>query len=350
MSESDPVRVSKTMAFLLRHRPEVGKLRLDGEGWVGVGDLAGAVSRLLRTRVGSEEIEDICCGAGSGRFELRDQQVRARPRSKGSRSRRSRGPAHPDILYHATTRARVERVLDSGRLVSSSGHLFFSTDESQAWRVAHRLDGEPAVLIIDTTRGRRSGLRIWKNRRNGLYVARSVPMAAILNLQEDFGRQLSAGGIPVRFGPRGRPQVALIRVTRRSGVTWEVAKGKLEDGEPPERAALREVREEMGVDVPMRVTRYVDMVRYGFLTPDGEPRLKSVYLYLMEPEAEVEDFDPMTREGIGAVRWFDIEEACKAVSHSSLIPVMRQVRRILNQGPTYAHSPSEVPNGSHPQR
>ena len=98
--------------------------------------------------------------------------------------------------------------------------------------------------------------------------------------------------------------MALIRVTRRSGVTWEVAKGKLEPGEPPEIAGIREVREEMGIDVDLKITRNLGMIRHDFLAPGGLPRLKTVHLFLMEPTEPIAQFLPAHREGIGAVRWF----------------------------------------------
>ena len=52
-------------------------------------------------------------------------------------------------------------------------------------------------------------------------------------------------------------------------------------------------------------------------------------MYLMEPEADVEGFTPSESEGIDAVRWFTPAEASRAVTHSSLIPVMRRLRDSL---------------------
>ena len=51
-------------------------------------------------------------------------------------------------------------------------------------------------------------------------------------------------GLSGFWGPDG-PEL-MIQVRRRSGLTWEVAKGKLEPGESPWQAAIREVQEEIG--------------------------------------------------------------------------------------------------------
>lgn len=329
----DPLRLSKTMAFLLRHRPDVGNLEPDGEGWVDLDDLCIAVSRLMRDEIRPPAVRKLVIEARVARFELTETRIRAttRPRRSGSTPRRHQRARPPDILYHACTAADVQRILHEGTLSAGKDKfVYLSHDEAHAWRVAHRRSDSPArVLVVDATRARRHGVRFFRNRRNGLYLATPVPVSDVLNLQSGYAEQHSAGGFPIRRGEDGRARVALIQVTRRSGTTWEVAKGKLEPGETPERTAVREVQEEMGLEVDLRITRYLDTVRYGFLAPGGLPRLKSVYLYMMEPLDDIETFVPRAQEGIANVGWFTADEAVRAVTHSSLQPVMRRLRDVL---------------------
>lgn len=323
----DPVRLSKTLTFLLRHKPEAGQLTPDEEGWVPIEDLARAAGRLMRRKVLREDLEGMLEAARVKRFEIEGDTMRVRA------DRRAKPKVTPpDILYHATSQELIDEARAAGHLKLSGRPLHLSADEAQAWRVAHRRDGPPRVLYVDTSRARRHGVRFFQNRRTGLFTAERIPVADVLNLQPNFAEQQSAGGIPVSRGPDGRPRMALIRVTRRSGVTWEVAKGKLEPGETPEAAGIREVQEEMGVTQDLRVTGYVGLIRYGFLAPGGLPRLKSVYLYLMEAEEGVElTFDPRAAEGIGDVRWFSPAEACRAVTHSSLRPIMRAAQELVER-------------------
>jgi putative RNA 2'-phosphotransferase len=331
----DAVRLSKTMAFLLRHRPDVGNLEPDPQGFVSLDDLCVAVSRLMRTEVQPANVRRLVVEARVVRFEIVEGRIRAthRPRRSSRGPRRHPRCQPPDILYHASTAPQVERVRREGRLAAGRDKfVYLSGDEAHAWRVAHRLEGgPPRVLVVDAHRARRHGVHFFRNRRNGLYLSTPVPVQDVLNLQPGYAEQHSAGGFPVRTGPDGRPRVALIQVTRRSGVTWEVAKGKLEPGETPEATAIREVQEEMGLETDLRITRYLDTVRYGFLAPGGLPRLKSVYLYLMEAQDPIEGFAPRAQEGIADVGWFTAEQACEAVTHSSLQPVMRQLRQVLDQ-------------------
>lgn len=328
--EVDDVRISKTMAFLLRHRPDVGNLTLDDYGWARIDELSDAVGRLLKVEIEAERMRSLVLHADQARFELRDQRIRAIVGRRGPRGQ------VPDILYHATTADLMEQYRQEGRISGGRRRaVYLADDETAAWRVAHRLSGSPRVLYVDSGRARRAGVQLARNRRNGLYHAPELPSTAALNLLPNFAEQLSAGGIPLQVGPDGKLRMLLIRVTRRSGRTWEVAKGKLEEGEPPEHTAIREVQEEMGLDVDLRVTGLVGLVRYGFLAPGGLPRLKTIYLYVMEPLQPIDqEFRPAEREGIGEVRWFTPEAACRAVTHSSLIPAMRRALRMV-QAPPY---------------
>lgn len=317
------------MAFLLRHRPDVGGLQPDEAGWVDLIELCKALGKLLRADVTDDAIRAVVGSSRIQRFEIEEGRIRALRRDDERRDE-ARRVHPPDILYHATTDDQIGRMRAARQLsAGAERQVYLSSDEAQAWRVAHRLTGgRPHVLYVDAARARRHGVRFFRNRRNGLYMATPIPAQDVLNLQDGFAEQLSAGGIPLSIGPEGI-RMALIRVTRRSGVTWEVAKGKLEPGEPPERAAVREVQEEMGISVDLRITRHLGAVRYGFLAPGGLPRLKTVHLYLMEADGEVGEFLPAHQEGIGAVRWFSLDDACRMVTHTSLVPLVRRAAAIL---------------------
>ena len=177
----------------------------------------------------------------------------------------------------------------------------------------------------------RHGVTFKKNRHTGLFMANFIPVNDILNLQPNFAEQHSAGGFPIRRDDDGRIRLALIRVKRRSGSSWEVAKGKLEPGETPEATACREVAEEMGVANTFQIVQYVDFIRYGFMAPGRLPRLKTVHIYLMESETPLESFTPAGAEGIQDVSWFTAEDAAAAVKHTSLKPIMKRLVKVIQR-------------------
>ena len=312
MAGLDFIRLSKTLSYLLRHGSDAAGLSADEDGWFPVSAVATATSHVIRRTVSDEEVLVTASRYGGGRFEVCDGRVRlgtcAYPRAP---------LCGPDILYHATPRSRVEAFVESGQLVDPGGApVQLARGEGHAWRVAHRQWEDPVVLYVDAARARRDGVQ-FERTRAGHFVARSVPIRHVLNLREGFAEQASAGGFLVDW-TTGVPRIALIRVCRRGGSTWEVAKGKIEAGEAPQQTAIREVCEEMGVRAPIEVRGELGTIRYGFCTPDGSPRLKTIYLYVLEASCDVGTFDPATGEGIDAVRWFGLEEALASLAHPSL--------------------------------
>jgi len=260
------------------------------------------------------------------------------PRPRGRRGRRSDGSGElpPDILYHATTAERAERAASMGLLeVARNQPVFLSETEEAAWRVAHRHGAHPRVLFVDAARARRDGLR-FEHVRPGLWQVGPIPARHVLNLHPGFAEQASAGGFLLWEGERG-PELALIKVGRRVGSTWEVAKGKIEPCETPLQTCKREICEEMGL--PLERARQMELVgslgavRYGFQTPSGDPRLKTLFVYLIRASERWDDFTPSTSEAIQEVAWFTPREAARLVHHRSLRPLMDELCRRLEPRP-----------------
>jgi len=253
-----------------------------------------------------------------------------RGNQRGPRGRRGGGrkASAPDILYHACDGARAQQAVESGALSLPGGRkLFMSKSESQAWLVAHRGAADPRVLYIDAARAKQSGTQFQLNNR-GLWQASGIPVQHVLNLRDGFGHQHSAGGFPVYYGPGG-PEIALIKVRRRFGATWEIAKGKLEPGESPLQCAMRELQEEMGATLDLTLEHDFGFARFGFMTPDREPRLKTMYVYQFACAEKVTNFTPAESESVEDVGWFKPAQADKVVKHRSLRPLMRRLLQNL---------------------
>jgi 8-oxo-dGTP diphosphatase len=114
---------------------------------------------------------------------------------------------------------------------------------------------------------------------------------------------LAAGGVVWRKND-GDLEVLLIH--RPKYDDWTLPKGKLDDGEGPEEAALREVEEETGFQVALGdelpSTDYHD--RYG--------RPKNVRYWVMDVLGG--EFRP-NRE-VDEVRWFTVHDAKEALSYA----------------------------------
>jgi len=97
----------------------------------------------------------------------------------------------------------------------------------------------------------------------------------------------------------------------RRGDEWVFPKGHLERGERPEDAAIREVREETGLEV--RILQPIGSTRYEFEAPADSAHRKRVYWFLAEGDANAIRLEPPFSEA--AV--LDREEAGRILTHET---------------------------------
>lgn len=107
----------------------------------------------------------------------------------------------------------------------------------------------------------------------------------------------------------GKPHVALIATRGRT--RWGLPKGAVSAGETSEAAALREVREETGIEA--RIVRLLDTIEYFFRAGDTLIH-KRVDFYLMQYVAG--ELEPQLSE-VDDVEWVELSEALQRASFDS---------------------------------
>jgi 8-oxo-dGTP diphosphatase len=90
--------------------------------------------------------------------------------------------------------------------------------------------------------------------------------------------RVAAGGVVIVKDSAGVRRVLLVH--RPAYDDWSFPKGKAEPGETIEQTALREVKEETGLDC--RIIRELGSTRYDYESRKGSLRPKVVYYFLME--------------------------------------------------------------------
>lgn len=136
--------------------------------------------------------------------------------------------------------------------------------------------------------------------------------------------QVSAGGVAFRW--RGsEPEMAIVSVKPK--LRWQLPKGIVDPGESPGMTAVREVREEAGIETDLlalietieywyRAVKYGRPVRYH----------KFVHFHLLQYRSgDVSDHDHEIEEA----RWVSFEEAIEILAFEGERGVMKKAREMI---------------------
>lgn len=137
---------------------------------------------------------------------------------------------------------------------------------------------------------------------------------------------VSAGGVVYR---RRRDGIEIAICGRSSEGLWTLPKGSPEPGESLETTAVREVKEETGLDVA--VQEPIGAIRYQFTGADGTRYDKRVEHHLMVPiggslAGHDGEFD--------AARWCPAEEALRLLGYPNERQMVRRALRLIEEGET----------------
>ena len=135
-------------------------------------------------------------------------------------------------------------------------------------------------------------------------------------------RATSAGGV-VHRSEGERVQILLVH--RRHPVLWALPKGTPDSGESIEETALRETREETGIEV--EIEGPLGSISYFFVRERIRFH-KSVHFFLMRPVGgSIDQHDHEFDE----VRWFQLEEALEIMSYPTERDVVQRAAALLER-------------------
>ena len=138
--------------------------------------------------------------------------------------------------------------------------------------------------------------------------------------------QVSAGGVVYR-GDGNDTEVVIIRVVPEK--RWQLPKGLIDDGETPEEAAVREVREESGINA--RIIAPLETIEYWFTAnwDNNRRRIhKFVHFFLMKyKDGDTSDHDHEVDE----VRWVTVEEALRTLNFPTERDLVRKAAAMIGE-------------------
>src|SRR5215216_2760571 len=139
--------------------------------------------------------------------------------------------------------------------------------------------------------------------------------------------QVSAGGVAFRWRD-SQPEIAIVSVKPK--LRWQLPKGIVDPGETPQVAAVREVREEAGVETEL--IKLIETIEYWYRSAKyGKPVRyhKFVHFYLVEyKRGDVSNHDHEVEEA----RWVSFEEALEMLDFKSEREVVEKAREMIEEG------------------
>jgi len=175
-------RLSRLLAFVLRHHPEEVGLTLDEQGAADLDELTRAVqARPGFQDVTREQIERLATAQVPPRFEILGGRIRARYGHTLQERIRFEPADPPDALFHGTTPQIAEQVLTDGLEPGGRQYVHLSVDTPAARDVGRRHSPEPVILSIDTVSARKAGVRFYPA-GPAVWLSDSIPPECITRL------------------------------------------------------------------------------------------------------------------------------------------------------------------------
>lgn len=172
-------KLSKTIAFALRHDPHAFELTMDAAGWVAITELAEALSRAFQVRVTDEQIMQVVATDSKKRYTTSQGLIRA---SQGHSIPIDLGliaTLPPTVLYHGTVQPAIESVFAIGLIPKSREYVHLSAYVETARSVGARR-GSPIIIEVAALTAFEAGVEFFLS-ENDVWLARKVP-AAFLTL------------------------------------------------------------------------------------------------------------------------------------------------------------------------
>lgn len=166
----DKTKISKTMAYLLRH--DSSGMKISEGGWANLESLLEKLQERW-SEVNEEHVREVVNTDPKGRYEIRDDKIRARYGHSIDVDPDLEN-ADKDVLYHGTTSEAFENILNEGLKSKGRQKVHLSTGIEEAKNVGKRRSSDPVILEVDVEGAVKEGIRI-ERASDEVYVSEDIP-------------------------------------------------------------------------------------------------------------------------------------------------------------------------------
>lgn len=169
-------KMSKFIALILRHHPEVIGISLDAHGWADVHDLLAGINANPHCFITMPLLETIVAKDEKGRYCFNQDHTKIRANYGHSIpvDLELEAAIPPKILYHGTAQQSVPSISKQGLLPMDRLYVHLSIDIPTARKVASR-HGKPVIYQIHIKKMREEGYLFYQS-PNGIWLTKYVPV------------------------------------------------------------------------------------------------------------------------------------------------------------------------------
>ena len=175
----------KTLAFLLRHKPDSVGLSVDEFGYVSVADLLDAVTEHYFP-LDMDTLQKVVDTDSKGRYAFNSDKTKIRALQGHS------FPVNlelveqtpPDVLYHGTPRRNSSNIEVEGLCKMERNHVHLTDDIYTAFNVGMRYHDKVVICVVDAKQMSIDGFKFYQS-QNNVWLIEHVPSKYLLQIQID---------------------------------------------------------------------------------------------------------------------------------------------------------------------
>lgn len=174
-------KVSRYIAYLLRHEPS--GLNIRDDGFVEAGELVDKINERW-SGFSKKQLEEVVYRDSKGRYQLEGGKIRALYGHSIEGVDPDLPEVEPGLLYHGTTESAASKILKEGLKPKGRNKVHLSSTPEEARKVAKRRTDTPVILEIDASRATDEGKKFWKAGDTVYLSERVAP--GFISIEEDL--------------------------------------------------------------------------------------------------------------------------------------------------------------------
>lgn len=180
LSKERHTKISKSLSYWLRHKPEDIGIVLDNDGWTDVSVLIEKAK--VKVYFDFNELKEVVKNCDKQRFSLSEDftRIKANQGHTTDVDIKFKKTVPPVVLYHGTVKEFLDSIKKKGLIPGKRHHVHLSKDKETAEKVGSRR-GKPIILEVDCKKMLEDGCEFFIS-DNGVYLVDIVEPKYIKNL------------------------------------------------------------------------------------------------------------------------------------------------------------------------